>query len=54
MCGSVRYPNGNATCEYMYGTKQTMLSVILQITVFAVLGNAALLWIDRRLHTRAA
>jgi NitT/TauT family transport system permease protein len=32
---------------------ETMLSVILQITVFAVLGNAALLWIDKRLHARA-
>ncbi len=31
----------------------TMMSVILQITVFAVVGNALLLWLDRRLHARS-
>lgn len=32
---------------------RTMMSVILQISVFAVIGNGLLLWLERRLHGRA-
>jgi hypothetical protein len=30
-----------------------MMAVILLLAVFAAVGNALLLWVDRRLHHRA-